>query len=295
MKTIKLVATGLIASATLFSCQKDDIETPNTAAPTEQALNRPDAVTTAKLVEWGLNVNNVERFEEKDAEGNVTKGWIDGDIIITDEHLEQDLPTFDENSGIAKAFRRPGIIFVAPRQTRTLTYYSSRDFNDNQRRILEGVINTLNSLNLRLRFVTRPQTTFTDPGFFDVNSITITASDRSNVNIQGSAPLPLNGGIRPRANINVPSNVDNNALRGIMMHEILHTLGLVHSDFRTGNSCPQGSAGRADQENFGSPSWHIPGTAFDGNFMNSIMTTCYIGNFNLSGEDVAALRGLYGF
>lgn len=89
----------------------------------------------------------------------------------------------------------------------------------------------------------------------------------------------------------------------LIMHELGHTLGMVHSDFFTRVSCngngnpvggPLGDVGPAIPEVTGV--FHIGGTDTTGGFTDSIMRACGFFGFNSStfrSQDVTAFRQLY--
>ncbi|KAA1239309.1 M57 family metalloprotease, partial [Aquimarina sp. RZ0] len=250
-------------------------------------LSTVPAGISQKLINLGVNPTNAERYEQKTSDGKVTQGWLSHDIFITDEQLHA------MDADISKAFYNTR---VSVNGTRTITIVpSGSSFNNNVNNIigiLGGVVNDFNSLGLRLRFnvgETTPPNTAAD---FGPNNIVIQSNGTSGC----SARFPSNG--NPGSFITFDSNGSFQVLRTALFHEIMHALGLRHSDFRTGSSCENVRPASVGDENVSAPNLQsnfIPGTANDGNFTNSVMSRCFIGNFNLTEEDVRALQGLYGF
>ncbi|MFS4493487.1 M57 family metalloprotease [Maribacter sp. 2308TA10-17] len=86
----------------------------------------------------------------------------------------------------------------------------------------------------------------------------------------------------------------------LLMHEMGHTIGMAHSDFRTRRSCTGNTVpfrnplGDLAGVRFVDGVRHIPGTDDTGNFTNSIMRSCGFFAFNgFTGEDKRAFRRLY--
>ncbi len=80
-------------------------------------------------------------------------------------------------------------------------------------------------------------------------------------------------------------------LKGIMLHEIGHAFGLVHSDFDTRSSCGLNSTDGARRRGIE----HVPGTSTDTNNTSSVMAACAtdIGMFELTNQDRVGFRRIF--
>ncbi|WP_010177260.1 M57 family metalloprotease [Aquimarina agarilytica] len=300
MKNLKLITTSVLISAVLLSCQKEAVENAagNSSEESEiTASNGIDAVTAKKMWAIGVNPNTVESYDQKNPDGSITKAWIDGDLIIPEDHLSEiENPPTDEIE--AKAYRFRGILSTPKKGVRNLELVAE-NFSNKQFNILKQAINSINSLNLKIKFKARKlkskKIRLNGRDFFEPEAVNgrnqLLVKAVRGLEFLGTAYRPKNG--NPQKRIQIRKNIGNNTFRGTLLHEIMHSVGIVHSDFRTGSSCPKGNRARRDQNAIDGFPWHIPGTSKDGNFKNSIMTTCYRGKYNLTGEDKKALRSLY--
>ncbi|KAA1245183.1 M57 family metalloprotease [Aquimarina sp. RZ0] len=294
MKSLKLITTSVLISATLFSCQKDDIETEQNSNQSEIITvsnnNVPEDVAT-KLRKLNFNPDFVTRKEITVSNGKVIKGWLADDIFISDKQIS----LLDETNNTERAYirntrvdpsigvRRNGqrIIRVRIDNGSDSATGETNPILPNHRRALRAAVGALNNLNLNLRW----EILGDNSTIFDVE----TSISIGNGPIDGFAGSMFNGNPGGFISASAPNN---RQLRGVLIHEIMHSIGFRHSDFRTRNSCQNVNPRQVFDEGSDDANF-VSGTVRDDNFMNSIMTACFIGNTSLSREDVNALRSIY--
>ncbi len=301
MKKKHVLIMASLAFLSLVSCQKEENDTIDNTSSSTVADNSELSVAAAnKLQQLGFDIESLERKELKTRGGEVKEGWLGDDIVITDEELEAIKIEASEGEGNEKAFIRNGIIntnqgssFGGVRFVSVGFVPSFQDVGQvvpipqAQRRALSRAVNAINNIGLRVFFVIQPDGTG--------NEINFQGGFASSGSIEGFAPIPVNGNFGSGfADATAPNE---QVLGAVYIHELMHSLGYRHSDFRTRASCSfvnrpemvfdENSIAPID-ENF------VQGTTFSGNFFDSVLTSCYIGNFNLTIEDVNALRSIYG-
>ncbi|WP_255452713.1 M57 family metalloprotease [Aquimarina sp. RZ0] len=177
---------------------------------------------------------------------------------------------------------------------------TERKLDNTQMQALEDAVNDLNSLNLEavsLKFEKRTEKQHEESN--NKNSTVLILRDARNINDfrEGEfaiASFSKNG--NPGSPITItPNNTELNTpeffFKGIFLHELGHTFGIVHSDFDTRTSCglntTDGSRNRVIE--------HIPGTSTDTSDTNSIMAACAtdIGVFSLTSQDKTAIRRIF--
>ncbi len=302
MKNFKILASSLLGSLLLFSCNQDTDDVTVSETPeqvTTNATNIPTEVA-AKLSSLGYNLANVERKEL--TFGDVTLDvWSDEDAYITTEDLEKvDLSLNQEDSeDFGKAFVRNsrintnqgtsfnGIRYVSVGVLPEFEANTGRPIPTSAgvRRALERAVNTLNNIGSRIFFVIQPAGTG--------NELNFSASITRNGTLGGFAPTPVNGNFGSAfGEAFAPNERD---LGAIFMHEMMHAMGFRHSDFQNRESCRL--IGRFDLANRDEPQGDanfVAGTNGNRRNINSVLTACYIGNFNLFQEDINAIRSIYG-
>ncbi len=299
MKNFKILASSLLVGLLLFSCSQDNDDVTISETPeqvTTNATNIPTEVA-AKLSRLGYNVANVER-KEISMNGETVSVWADDDVYILEEDLENiDLAaTLGESEDLGKAFIENARINTNQGSTFNGTRFISiglsvgTDINGNSidtpavRRALQRAVNTLNNIGSRIFFVIGP-----DNG---ASEVTIVPNLASTSLTEGFAFSPVNGNFS--SGFIAASSNNERDLGAVIMHELMHGMGFRHSDFENRESCrligdfAQASVVENQNANF------VPGTSGNRRNTNSIMTACFIGNFNLFQEDINAIRGIYG-
>ncbi len=298
MKNFKILASSLLASLLLFSCNQDNDDVTPTKS-NEQATtnlnNIPNDVAT-KLSGLGFDLTLVERKELTIANKTMNV-WAQDDVYYTDEDLENvDLSLLEDDSeGNEKAFITRARINAsrgAINGTRfvSIGFVPGTDFNGNSsipagaRRALRRAVNTLNNIGSRIYFVISPDGTNNEINF---------AGTSVNGFPGGSAPGPVNGNFG-RSFFSAAAGNERD-LGGIMMHEIMHGMGYRHSDFENRQSCRNiGNTDEANVRETQNDNSRVNGTSGNRRNINSVMTACFIGNYNLFQEDINAIRGIYG-
>ncbi len=302
-KTHILLSLG-IAFLALFSCQNEGKETESITDTDTQNIIEEKGVSLEqanKLQQLGFDLDNLERIEIESANNETEEVWANDDVFVSDYQLEEldSWGLISEDDEDAKAFIRNGRIstnqgsvfngirFVSIGFTVSRSSTTGRVVPKTaaERRALQRAVNTINNIGLRLFFVIQPD---------GVNNEVNVAGSIGGF-IDGAAGIPTNGNFnRSFITASAPNEREFGA---VIMHELMHAMGYRHSDFRTRRSCQiAGQPRQVFDENSRSPidENFVAGTAFNGNFTNSIMTACYIGNFNLTREDVNAIRSIYG-
>ncbi len=274
----------LFIAAALISCEKENFD----ADP----ITDTDLTNTDILRELGYNPDLAEPYSY-DFQGKTIEGFKILDQFVDNRTL-QDIKSNIGKEETEKIYVRNSRVnpYIGRSNNGVRTIVLSiagsndlqgRPINQNREiRIAREVANYFNGFNFKIRFevVTRNNN-------FDTRVFILNGRDGL-----GASPRGGNPGNR----IEVGRNVSNQQFRGQLLHEMMHTIGFRHSDFRTRRSCAGVNPSQVFDENGGCcpiDQVYIPGTDVNGNTLNSVVTACYVGNFNLTVEDWVALNHIY--
>ncbi|GAA0725862.1 hypothetical protein GCM10009430_32150 [Aquimarina litoralis] len=281
MKLIKIITLTLL-TILMFSCEREDIDNNNSQTKIPHYV-------LEKLAKQGVNINVIEDHSYDDGEGNITEGYLAGDIFfsINDIKTIEDLPSIDDIEG-QKLYRTRNLVRV-PNQGRRNISVRGLKLPEKLKRTLRRAVNNYNKLDLKIKLNLSFGNT---EGGKD-----IIVRVNSNIPAAADAGFPNRGNPfkRVRVNYALLRNVNDGTITTILMHELGHCFGLRHSDYKTRSSC--GSIIDEDSLSGIQPgAIYIPGTDRSGNSQTSIMRACLSisdkGTFFQ--QDRRGLRQLYG-
>ncbi|KAA1246121.1 M57 family metalloprotease [Aquimarina sp. RZ0] len=301
----KLIFITLTLALFFFSCSKenDDLEiTSNNVLSSHQKK---------ALLSIGINadIENVDITESLNVEGEMETFYNFGDTAISESVMQEiESQNNSENSDAATA-PIDSKIFISnntnrieiPRNFKRRIYYGLvssdpiRPLNRRQINAFYEALRRINALGLEglelIGFETTanafralPDKTFT------VLVTTGQAVLNDNPTIFGAAILQR--GKRPSIQMNF--NSSHTALPfeqqvTVMIHEIGHSIGFRHSDWKNSGSC-RGTVGGESEIPFGVGFEPIPTTDGTGFLQNSIMKACFSNFANFTEEDKRAFR-----
>lgn len=282
-KTLKFFALAAIASTILYSCQESIDEGP---AITDEV---PEAVL-AKLAEAGYSTQDAFKTEWNGQPGYV----VEYDMFFTDSDVEKlvkhDLIPNTEH------YRTTNLVTNLPR---VIKVGIDPEFSQIAVNALNETIAIYNAENLTLQFqlatVTqsgkgKKKTTTTDADIFI--SAFRERPRRGFITLGRAAGFPTSTG-DPAEGFGLNTYwIDNLGpsqaeLRGVMLHEIGHTIGFRHTDYTTRESC----GSNTNEGSAGVGAIYIPGTP-TGSDATSWMQACGPAD-NFNNNDKTALDVLY--
>jgi len=310
----RLIVNLLFLSSLLFifACEYDPViindNTNLTNSNVEVVLNRAQ---TNALLASGINPLHGERLEQKTVTlfGKTYEGVAINDYFLTNDQLNK---MADENQSNKRLFASTNRVLVPEVGKRTIRIGGVIDGVDALAPSLLvalneaiGKYNALNMVKLDLEYneITEAEAfaSLDQGGPFDI--IVFQDSDTSFVgNFDGVATYPIDGnpgdlfGLNPAIANYSPKNITL-----VMMHEIGHTIGMVHADFLTRRSC--GNTDPLDAELgdlLGVPNvtsvCNIAGTDNTGDLVDAVMTACGFFRYataDFTEEDADSFRKLY--
>jgi hypothetical protein len=230
----------------------------------------------------------------------IVNGIAVDDYFITYELLN-DWIVKDAETSSAKLWIREERVSFPARGRRNLVIGLLTDTVDSEDALTSKQVNAVrtavqryNALNMeKLRYVTVMEGSLADLINGDADTI-IEPMDLLNSNRPQSALgfFPTRGNPGSRVLLDpTTDNLNQNALTVIIQHELGHTLGLIHSDFRTRRSCQANQRFAESISNIEA----IPGTNTTGTSTLSIMRACAPQAFNnFQADDRNSLRRAYG-
>ncbi len=277
MKKIKVLALCAIVAGFATSCQKEEISN-ETQEVVSQEVSKAHLEA---LSDAGVNTAGAEYVTVQHLGQPAFKALQSGDIIIAlDKLAEQSLAKSSDNS---KQYRTNNL--VSQGRTIRVTGWtgSGNALTSTMRTALQWAINNYNRENINLSFVL---TYGTDQS----SNVDMVVYNNNQSGGGGSAGFPSGG--RPNKYIQINAGTDRfgtNVVEHVITHEIGHSIGFRHQDWKTRQSCNQSgeSAGSVGAS-------LIPGTD-SSDRAPSIMLACFGGNEDgeFKGDDTKALRTLY--
>ena len=273
-KTLKTMAFASLLAFVFSSCKKN---------ATEETPEQVSSETLAQIKALGFGTKNVQKVDE---------GYlVEGDIILTDEQLNQPHPA-TPNMIIANEEHYRTFNLVNPSSYPTIRVALNNSSSAHQSAFsaaLDEAIRRYNAENLRIKFqrvTSSPHTTVV--AYYEVS------------NVLGSAGFPTSGGApynQVRMNTyhysTSTSTTNINYIATIMAHELGHCIGFRHTDYMNRSySC--GTGGNEGQSTTGVGAVHIPGTP-TGPSSGSWMLACIGSGVNrpFTSYDRTALNYVY--
>ncbi|SEL96400.1 Dual-action HEIGH metallo-peptidase [Aquimarina amphilecti] len=281
MKKIKVLALCAIAAGVITSCQKDEIT--NDAQPETAALTKAHADA---LVDAGISKDDAEYYTMEGLPGDAAvQGVKSGDIFVSLSELTSGVHKLGvADDGVNKQYRTNNLVTGSNRSFRVVGYTGSCcALTSKMRTALQWAVNNYNRLNTSLNLSLVFQSNFNN------NDMVVYNNGASGGG--GSAGFPSGGQAFKRVQINAGTDsFSTNVVEHVMTHEIGHSVGFRHQDWRSRQSCGQnqneGTAGVGAILINGTPS---------SDRADSIMLACFgsgeDGEF--TSTDVTALNALY--
>jgi hypothetical protein len=203
-KLFKLIA-AVVFSVSLFSACKKEIKEPQASA---EEISAADISAIKKL---GFGTRDLVKVKE---------GYlVEGDILLTPEHLKSNPKVQKLRIGSEEQYRTFNTVYNLPR---TITVRVSSSLNSSYITAVNTAIARYNALNLLIKF-----SRVTTGG-----NIVLTAAPSSS-SFLASAGFPMDNGQPWNAiKVNVILNSWNaNTKASILAHEMGHCIGMRHTDF----------------------------------------------------------------
>ena len=276
--------TGIAAifiAAVIVSCQK--------------SANKSDSsITSGSLTDDEKSLIKSAGFDETWAERTTAGNYlIEGDILLSRTQLTEMSGAAPTNNIIVadeEHYRTFNTVSTPQSGTRTITVSLGSGFPSYYSTALDNALTRYNNLNLKIHFQR-----VSSGGDITINGANLGNSGGGCI-LGQSAGFPSNNG-NPASGftlstsscattyLNTVDKVDE-----VMAHEIGHTIGFRHTDYKNRISC--GGGGGEGAGSIGAV--HIPGTPTNvkGNY-DSWMMACTNGKPNLNGDDVIALNYVY--
>ncbi len=281
MKKIKILALCAIVAGVVTSCQKDEISNET----------QPDALEVSKshlnaLVDAGVYTGGAEYVSFKGLPGDPEiQGVQSGDIFIPISELESGAQKLGvTEDGINKQYRTNNLVTGSNRSFRVVGYTGSCcALTSKMRTALQWAVNNYNRLNTSLNLSLVFQS--------DFNNRDMVVYNNGQGGGGGSAGFPSGGQAFKRVQINAGTDsFSTNVVEHVMTHEIGHSVGFRHQDWRSRQSCGQNS----NEGTAGVGAILINGTP-SSDRADSIMLACFgsgeDGEF--TSTDITALNVLY--
>jgi len=225
MKLIKIIGLSSIAAGIMISCQNDEIEAvPQTETSIELSKNHIQG-----LIDAGLNPTDAFYTTQTNLAGESVEGIQIMDIFMALDQLASQ--ALANNKDGTKQFRTNNLVSGANR-TIDILGFTRNDFalTSKMRTALQWAVNNYNrlgnSLNFRLTYGTN---------FQAADMVVYNNNQRGG---GGSAGFPSGG--RPFKFVQINQGTDafsTNVIEHVITHEIGHSVGFRHQDWRTRQSC----------------------------------------------------------
>ncbi len=283
MKNLKVLALCAIVAGFATSCQKNDVATETQEVVTEELSK---AQLTA-LAEAGINTVDatIEEIPALLPGDKAYKAIVAGDLILPMASLEEGAYKLGiASDGQNKQYRTNNLVTGSNRSFRVVGYTGSCcALTSKMRTALQWAVNNYNRLNTSLNLSLVFQENF--------NNRDMVVYNNGQGGGGGSAGFPSGGQVFKRVQINAGTDsFSTNVVEHVMTHEIGHSVGFRHQDFRSRQSCGQnqneGQAGVGAILINGTPS---------SDRADSIMLACFGPNEDgeFTNTDITALNALY--
>jgi len=231
-----------------------------------------------------------ETWAEKTTEGNYL---IEGDILLSKTQLTEMSGAAPTNNIIVadeEQYRTFNIVSTPQSGTRTITVSLASGFPSYYSTALDNALARYNNLNMKIVFQR-----VTSGADIPIKAANLGTSGGGCILGQSQGFPSNNGNPAPGFTLSTSScattylnTVDK--VDEVMAHEIGHTIGFRHTDYKNRISC--GGGGGEGAGSIGAV--HIPGTPTNvkGNY-DSWMMACTNGKANLNADDVTALQYVY--
>lgn len=275
MKKMVLIFGAVAFSALVISSCKKDAKQMDAQVET----NAVSQETLAKIKALGFGTADVRKVED---------GYlVEGDIVLTEEHLNNTPEGGILRVGTSEQYRTTNLVKKLPRTITVLVtglgaaYVQGTDL----------AISRYNALNLQLKFKRITS------GTADIKIVGFNQGPSGGYITLGSSGFPTRSGNpykQVKMNTNqyaYGSNPDVNYVGSVIQHEIGHCIGFRHTDYMDRSYSCGGAVSNEGASNVGAV--HIPGTP-TGPDANSWMLACSNGgNRTFNSNDAAALQYLY--
>ena len=288
MKNLKFFKVLLLAlSVGLFSCNKDEVETNDSATNTENSGVSQEIIDA--LTKLGIVTPSIEKVI-MDNENDIPTEYylIQGDYVLTADQIlnpeaHQERGNKNNNKQVAgKQYRTHYNIY--PWRTISIRGISGGEegLSSQQAQQLAVAVKRYNDLGIGINF------NLSYGSNRDGNEIVVKRVSWLKPN-SGRAGFPTNGIAFHTAHLGNFNKLPNNTVATLIAHEIGHCIGMRHTDFFDRASCG-GKQSNEGQGNFGAV--HVPGTS-TGRDANSTMNACIGNQSDFSEGDKTALRWMY--
>ncbi len=303
---VKLAFIGASVLFSVSSCQKEKLSSSESDTP--KAGIRNEVVSKevkTKFASMAINTGDILPYNMAELNGEVTEGYLAHDIFIPKKSLWT-MQSYSTTSAGRTQLYKTNTIDLPASGTKTINmiaYTGSTigdigGLNQAEQDALTWAVKRYNDLKLKISF----KLSFSTDLNTTLAAQTYVTRDTDDNKDGGFANFPVNGAPGKRIIVNQKTR-DNGtkALRHVFVHEIGHTIGLIHSDYRTRLSCNEPSPGEVSRyftDDNGYPTAvHIPGTDQSGNLITSVMKACYTIDVDqgvFTSEDKKALGIIYG-
>jgi len=277
MKKIKFLALCAIAVGIVTSCQKDEITSDV----------QPEAATLTKaqknaLYDAGVNPAGATIVNFTELDGKTAEYFQAGDIMIKLNDIAKQ--ALEVNAEGNKQFRTSNLV-QGNNRTIDILGFTRSDFalTSKMRTALQWAVNNYNrlgnSLTFRLTFGTN----------FQAADMVVYNNNQGGGG--GSAGFPSGGRANKFIQINAGTDgFSTNVIEHVITHEIGHSVGFRHQDFRSRQSCGQNQ----NEGQAGVGAIQIGNTPTSDR-ADSIMLACFGPNEDgeFTGTDIQALNILY--
>ena len=288
MKILKILSVFIVCLTLIISCTKEDdfieenvIDT-NQKTTTQENQKYPEIAK--KLESMYFNTDELELIELELLDGTIKEMFlVEGDIIFSRKEIEE---MKMEGEPGTRQYHTWNLVNNGTYTIIGYTGNNSNGLSTNEQIALSWAVDNYNRLNLDIHLNLSFGTNWVPKD--------IVVYRNSNIGFTGGlSDFPSGGKPYKFVQINGLGSYTTNVVEHVITHEIGHSFGLRHTDWRTRISCGSGSSGESGGF-FGLNAMHIPGTP-TGYDPNSLMLACF--SSTEDGEfgyyDKVALRYLY--
>jgi len=280
MKKIKLLALCAIVAGFATSCQKDEV-----AGETQEAVLTPTKAQLEAAKAAGVYVGDGATIETiTGLPGDTPYAALKaGDIILPLDQLASGSHALEVVEG-GKQYRTRNLVTGGNRSFRVVGYTGSCcALTSKMRTALQWAVNNYNRLNSTLNLSLVFQANF--------NNSDMVVYNNGRGGGGGSAGFPFNGRSFNRVQINQGTDsFSTNVVEHVITHEIGHSVGFRHQDFRTRQSC-----GQNQNEGDGGVGAILIGGTPTSDRADSIMLACFSSGEDgeFTSTDVRAIETIY--